>query len=146
MARYATSASGDDLFWACRGGAGGSFGINTSFTFNLVEVPQEQVSFFRFEWMGGDAAVEAMLVFHQVLASAPDAFNGVVMTEATDRDTDPRPRSHTMTRGQYIGPLYELQDLVAPLATSAGKTVDTLQEMTFWDIQRMIRIRRAASA
>src|SRR5438270_755566 len=26
-----------DLFWACRGGAGVSFGINTSFTFDLVK-------------------------------------------------------------------------------------------------------------
>ena len=136
--REISSSSEEDLYWACRGGAGGSFGINTEFTFNLVEAPLEAVSFFRYEWMGADAAVEAMQVFHQVLASAPDAFNGVVMTEATDQDPDPRKALHTMTRAAYIGPLSELQELVAPLTAIGGKTVDTLQEMMFWDIQRMI--------
>jgi len=32
-------STNSDLYWACRGGAGGNFGINTSFTFDLVEVP-----------------------------------------------------------------------------------------------------------
>lgn len=136
--REITSSSEEDLYWASRGGAGGSFGINTEFTFNLLEAPQEPVSFFRYEWMGADAAVEAMQVFHQVLASAPDEFNGVVMTEATDQDPDPKKALHTMTRAAYIGPLSELQELVAPLTALGNKTVDTLEAMNFWDIQRMI--------
>ena len=128
----------NDLFWASRGGAGGSFGINTSFTFNMVEVPQHPIAWYRFEWMGEDAAAEAIHAYHEVLAAAPDALNAVVMAEATDRESDPRAAIHTMSRGQYIGPLDELQELLAPLIAIPNKTVDTLQEVQFWDIQRMI--------
>ncbi len=136
--REITDSAESDLFWACRGGAGGSFGINTEFTYTLVEAPQQDVSFYRYEWMGADAATEAMQVFHQVLASAPPALNAVVMTEATESDPDPRKALHTMTRGAYIGPVEELAELVAPLTAIGNKTVDTLQAMRFWDIQRMI--------
>jgi FAD/FMN-containing dehydrogenase len=38
-----------DLFWACRGGAGGSFGINTQFTFRLPRIPRSDVAFYRFD-------------------------------------------------------------------------------------------------
>ena len=41
-----------DLYWACRGGAGGSFGINTSFTFDLLEVPRKTVSYYLAWWRG----------------------------------------------------------------------------------------------
>ena len=44
-----------DLFWACRGGTGGNFGINTSFTFQLVEAP-ETVTYFRYDFRGADEA------------------------------------------------------------------------------------------
>jgi FAD/FMN-containing dehydrogenase len=128
----------NDLFWASRGGAGGSFGINTSFTFNMVDVPQHPVSFYRFEWMGEEAAAEVISTFHQVLASAPAALNAVVMAEATDRETDPRAAIHTMTRGQYIGPVDELRELIEPLNSIGGKTTDYREELSFWDIQRMI--------
>ncbi len=42
-------AAGDenaDLFWACRGGAGGNFGINTAFVFDAVPVNQLRATVF----------------------------------------------------------------------------------------------------
>jgi len=41
-----------DLFWACRGGAGGSFGVNTQLTFHLQRIPRQDVAFYRFDWRG----------------------------------------------------------------------------------------------
>ena len=53
-----------DLFWACRGGAGGNFGINTSFTFQLVEVPAT-VTYFRYDFRGADAAGAVLAAIHE---------------------------------------------------------------------------------
>lgn len=128
-----------DLFWACRGGAGGNFGINTSFTFDMVEVPQHPVSFYRFEWRGADAAAAVMSAFDALLQTAPPALNAVVMAEASEVGAGgPEEAIQVMSRGQYIGPVDELRDLVAPLLAAATPVKQMLEEMTFWQIQRMI--------
>ncbi|MGH3275882.1 MAG: FAD-binding oxidoreductase [Streptosporangiaceae bacterium] len=49
-----------DLFWACRGGAGGSFGINTSMTFQLRPVPRGDVTYYRFDYRGAAAAAAVL--------------------------------------------------------------------------------------
>jgi FAD/FMN-containing dehydrogenase len=126
-----------NLFWACRGGAGGSFGINTSFTFQLVPSPQQNVSFYRFDYRGADAAAAVYAVFHDILRNAPAAFNAVAMAQATDPNGgNKRDAIDVFTRGQYIGPIQELIDLVRPLR-DLKPTKATLQELPFWDMQRM---------
>lgn len=132
-------SSHDDLFWACRGGAGGSFGINTQFTFSLLETPASEVSFFRFTWRGADAAAAVFSAFHQVLASAPPALNAVAMAQATEVGAPgPREAIDVMSRGQYIGPVDDLRDLLQPLLAIPGIVDQTLEPRTFWAIQRYI--------
>jgi len=132
-------SNNSDLFWACRGGAGGNFGINTSFTFDLVPTPQDNVTFFRFDWRGADAAAAVFSAFHSILATAPAAFNAVAQAQAVDLGDDgPREAISVFSRGQYIGPIRELLDLVGPLLTAAKPAQATVQEMTFWDFQRMV--------
>jgi FAD/FMN-containing dehydrogenase len=132
------AANNCDLFWACRGGAGGNFGINTSFTFDLVGVPQT-VSWYRFDWRGADAAGAVLSAFHQILKTAPPAFNAVVAAQASEVGPGgPREAIDTFSRGQYIGPIDELRDLVAPLLAASPPVKQTLQPMSFWDVIRMI--------
>jgi hypothetical protein len=129
----------NDLFWACRGGAGGSFGVNTSFTFKLVELPQMDVGWYLFRWRGADAAAAVLAAFHAVLQSAPPALNAVAMAQASPVGAGgPREAIDVMSRGQYIGPLDELRDLVQPLLAAATPTEQTLETKTFWDVQRLI--------
>ncbi len=46
----------------------------------------------------------------------------------------PREAITVFSRGQYIGPSGELQDLVRPLIATAGTPVQiTIREMKFWD-------------
>jgi FAD/FMN-containing dehydrogenase len=125
-----------DLFWACRGGAGGSFGINTQMTFKLVESPQN-VAFYRFDYRGADAAAAVMKAFHEVLDRAPAALNAVYSAQATPVGAaGPREAIDVFTRGQYVGPVDELRDLVAPLLAAAPPTKQVLQPQTFWDTYR----------
>lgn len=127
-----------DLFWACRGGAGGSFGINTEFEFELVEVP-DTVSWYRFDYRGADAAEAMLAAYDAMLQAAPPALNAVAMAQAKPLgDGGPREAIAAMSRGQCIGPIDELRDLVAPLLQVAAPTSQTLVELPFWDVQRMI--------
>jgi FAD/FMN-containing dehydrogenase len=133
------ASTNDDLFWACRGGAGGSFGINTSFTFNLLRVPEHTIAWYRFDWRGADAAAEVLSAFQQMLTTAPAALNAVAMAEVEEIGAGgPREAIHVMSRGQYIGSMGELQEIIEPLLKIAGSTQQTLTEMPFWGVQRMI--------
>jgi FAD/FMN-containing dehydrogenase len=133
------ATNNSDLYWACRGGAGGNFGINTSFTFNLVEVPLQNIAWYRFDWRGADAAAAVFSAFQQILVKAPAAFNAVAMAQASDVGSGgPREAIAVMSRGQYIGPVADLKGLVAPLLAAATPVMQTLTEMPFWSAQRMI--------
>ena len=133
------ASNNSDLFWACRGGAGGSFGFNTQFTFDLVKVPITTIGWYRFEWRGADAAVAVLTAFDQMMQSAPAALNAVAMAQASAVGPDgPRAAIDVMSRGQYIGPFDELQELLRPLAKIGTLTMHTLEETRFWDTQRLI--------
>ena len=129
-------STNSDLFWACRGGAGGSFGINTQFTFKLQEAPA-QVAWYRFDWTGADATGAVFSAFHKILEKAPNALNAVASSQAMPVGAGgPREALATFSRGQYIGPLDELRDLIKPLLDAAPPTKQVLQNQTFWDTLR----------
>jgi len=122
----------EDLFWACRGGAGGSFGINTQFKFDLVKVDQPNVGFYRFDWTGAEAAGAVFSAFHKILEKAPAEFNAVASAQPVD-GSDPRAAVKVFSRGQFIGPLDTLRDIVKPLQEAAKPDKEVLQTQTFWD-------------
>lgn len=132
-----------DLLWACRGGAGGSFGVNTQWTFRLPRVPRAEVAFYRFDWRGADAAAAALGAFDRLLVGAPAALNAVAMAQAAPVGAGgPREAIDVMSRGQFIGPLEELRALVQPLIDAAGTPVRAqLTTMPFWEMQRMFASR-----
>ena len=70
-------AQNSDLFWACRGGGGGNFGINTSFTMRAL--PIVATTYGKVVWSFDD--VEAVWTELQTIAiTAPDAMgmrNGI---------------------------------------------------------------------
>jgi hypothetical protein len=60
----------EDLYWACRGGGGGNFGVVTSFGFRAHPVP-ETITLFTLEWPWGaaDGVLDAWLRW---IPTAPD--------------------------------------------------------------------------
>lgn len=127
-----------DLFWAARGGAGGSFGIHTSFTFDLQQAPEE-IAYYRLDWRGAEAATAVLSAFDLLMQTAPPAFNASTMAQATEvGDGGPSEAIDTFSRGQYIGPMDELRELVSPLLEAATPVKSTFEVMTFWDMQQLL--------
>ncbi|MEP7020772.1 MAG: FAD-binding protein, partial [Pseudonocardiales bacterium] len=59
-----------DLFWACRGGGGGSFGVVTSLTLRTRPAPPVTVAFLRWDWR---RAAGVLAAWQALAPIAPDA-------------------------------------------------------------------------
>jgi FAD/FMN-containing dehydrogenase len=128
----ASSEENADLFWACRGGAGGSFGINTSFTFNLVEVPKDKVTYFQLEWRGADAAHKVFLEFNDLMATRESRLNATARAEASPLEgRSKRDAIRVVTRGQFIGEQPELMRLLGKFPAPQG-IMPIFDEVPFW--------------
>ncbi|MCV7178128.1 FAD-binding oxidoreductase [Mycolicibacterium sphagni] len=65
-----------DLFWALRGAAGGNFGINTSLTFRLLEIPKQTITVYGMRFTGKEAIVAAWSAFDRLMLGASDELSG----------------------------------------------------------------------
>ena len=112
-----------DLFWACRGGGGGNFGIVTSFVFRLH--PVSNVSTFAIDWPWEDA-LEAVAAWQRFAPRAPDGLFSVLSLSDSDR---PRVGSS----GQFFGSEAALNDLIAPLRNAGRPTRVNVRGRTFME-------------
>src|SRR5260370_40642372 len=129
-----------DLFWACRGGGGGNFGINTSFTFQTT--PVADVAVYRCSWDRVDVA--ALLdACQRVLPTGPDEFS---MRLAFDAPTDPKVGSEVEAAGQYFGPSTYLADLLAPVFAVAAPTTREVRDVTYWQGRDLLADNEGPSA
>ena len=55
----ADATTNPDLYWACRGGGGGNFGVVTALTLSTHPVSDSAYGFIDFPWSQADAAVQA---------------------------------------------------------------------------------------
>jgi FAD/FMN-containing dehydrogenase len=121
-----------DLFWACRGGGGGNFGIVTDLT--LATTPVTNVAVYSIEWPWSQAA-QAVAAWQAFAPHAPDALFSVLDLIATG---PPATTPHVVSAGQYFGPESDLASLLQPL-TSVGtpirvrtQTLAYLDAMNHW--------------
>ncbi|MEO7236900.1 MAG: FAD-binding oxidoreductase [Lapillicoccus sp.] len=126
-----------DLFWALRGGAGGNFGVNVSFSFDLAKIPRANSVFFRITWRGADAATAMLTAVDTAMQKAPAELNLSSVAQATPVGAGgPRQAIDVMVRGHYLGTEKDLRDLLAPFLAIPGATSTTILDQPFWTTAR----------
>jgi len=108
----ASATADDDLYWACRGGGGGNFGVATSFTFTVHPVPP--IALFTLTWPWA-AAADVLAAWQQWLPSTPAALwsNCQLLSSGA---TGPTLR----VTGVFCGATSTLSGLLQPLRTAVG--------------------------
>lgn len=112
-----------DLFWACRGGGGGNFGIATSFTFRLV--PVEVATVFTVTWPWDDFE-EAMDAWQQWASVADERISMLFV---------PLPESvgSVTVLGEFKGTKDDLTPLLKPISGVGQPKVENYEYTSYID-------------
>ena len=104
-----------DLFWACRGGGGGNFGVATAFTFETH--PAQQMVLFFLNWPWSQAA-RVIAAWQSWAPSAPDELwsNLHVLSSPDGADDTPA----IQVGGTYLGSLGGAQEEIGRLVDQVG--------------------------
>ncbi len=104
-----------DLFWACRGGGGGNFGVATAFTFTTR--PAEQLVLFFLNWPWSRAA-RVITAWQSWAPAAPDElWSNLHALSDPDGDTPT-----IQVGGTYLGSLSGARELISRLVDRVGST------------------------
>jgi FAD/FMN-containing dehydrogenase len=117
-ARRVDADTNEDLYWACRGGGGGNFGIVTSLTFQAHRAAGAAWFFIRFPW---SQAREAMAAWQRFAPHAPPALTSICTLGTTGGSGSPS----ITALGQYFGSESALRNLIRPLSRIDGASVST---------------------
>lgn len=121
-----------DLFWACRGGAGGNFGINTSFT--LRTAPVSTVTFFDITWTTGVGEVLHTLLHR--LAEAPPEFGSKISVTRPPRGSGSRALTVSL-----LGQLHKcgttVEAIIGPVLEKASQRT-IRPDMPYWPAQDLL--------
>ncbi len=133
----ASESENPELFWALHGG-GGNFGVATSFTFRLHELPVVTAALLLWQ---PDMAPDLLRAYREFMASAPDEVGGAALY-VTGPAEEFIP-SHLVGKLAFVilvvyaGSEAEMRDVTAPLLT-LGHEGELISEMTYAELQCML--------
>jgi hypothetical protein len=133
----ANTEQNDDLFWALRGG-GGNFGVVTSLTFRLHRV--DTVVAGPMLW-SLDRAAEALRMYEQLLAGAPDELTGVfaflVVPPGPPFPEDLHLKTVCGIVWCYTGPPEDAEEVLAPARALGPPLFELVGPMPYPMLQSM---------
>lgn len=116
----------EDLFWACRGGGGGNFGVNTSFT--LKTFPVQDTVVFRMSW-----SKDLSDVLPTLLSLLPEASDGLG-SQLTVSSSVGQPLRLELI-GQLMGDQDELRNLLEPAIAIVPPDEQAVETLPYYDGQ-----------
>ncbi|WP_405020881.1 FAD-binding oxidoreductase [Kitasatospora sp. NBC_00070] len=119
-----------DLFWASRGGGGGNFGVNTSFTFQAR--PTVASSTCLLLWPLTDAAA-VLPVMQRIMRDAPNAFSARIGFSRSSGDD-----GVVSVIGQHLGPASELRELLAPVLSTVVPDRAEIEDRSYWEAKEFL--------
>src|SRR4030095_16153754 len=133
----ASARENDDLFWAIRG-AGGNFGVVTSFEFQAHPVGTVLAGIVLHPAKAGGDAIRR---WRDLEAEAPDESNqGALLFHIPDDPSTPEPMrgaSLVGLGGVYAGDIVEGEKVLRPLRAYGPPLADMFQPMPYNNAQRM---------
>jgi hypothetical protein len=133
----ATRECHPDLFWACQGGGGGNFGINTRYTLRATPVGSVSVYQLEWAWPQAAAALDAVLA---LMSDAPatlscrvglDVHGGGPVAGGT-------PERGVSALGLYFGPARDLAELLAPVLAAARPVTRKIEDRDYVAAQKFL--------
>ncbi|MFJ3585400.1 FAD-binding oxidoreductase [Streptomyces sp. NPDC090127] len=126
-----------ELFWALHGG-GGNFGVATSLTLRLHELPEMSFAMLFFL---PESAPEVIRTFRDLAAGAPDEVGGgIIYLPAPPEPFVPERLVGRLLCGTMLtcaGPVDEVRELAAPLI-ALGPAIEMVSNIAYADLQCMI--------
>jgi FAD/FMN-containing dehydrogenase len=116
--RKCSKSENSDLYWACRGGGGGNFGIATSFQFKTFQVGNVATFFVEWPWSDAQAAANA---WQHWAPYAPDGLFSVFSLATSSGGPQVR------ASGQFFGSQEQLRSLLKPLLVGQPTDVEVVE-------------------
>ncbi|MBV8491450.1 MAG: FAD-binding oxidoreductase [Candidatus Eremiobacteraeota bacterium] len=125
-----------DLFWACRGGGGGNFGINTSFSLQTFPVSNENLTAYDLYWTSN--LEEVFTTLAAVLEAAPISL-GCRLTVAPAAPLGKGTSGLVVELlGQFAGTRKAFLELLRPVYAIAAPSSGRLREEPYWQAQSIL--------